>query len=326
MIIKSMSRKTKSFSQLYHYMKSGSSLSSEYDVFRHNLYATQDKDIVREFLNNARFVKSRKNGNYLFHEVISITKSSKLTLAEEKQRLLDIIQVYVQKRCDRNLVAGYLHDEKDNNVHYHLMISSNEVDSPVNQRLTKFEFDKAKRETEKYVIATYPELEQDILISATSKQRKTHQSNKASEVKRRGGRLEKRENVYKTLNSIFAQSKSMQNFFARLAQNNIQMYNRGKAIGFITLEDGKKYRLKTLKLEAEFKEFETRISEPEHSQKEEDKKRGQAAEKNKQTQSSHTTSQTSSQRSVTELERRKAQAENIRKQSHNKDRDRGKEH
>lgn len=313
-IIKSMSRKTKSFSQLYYYMKNGSSLSSEYDMFRHNLYTTQDKDIVREFLDNAQFVKSRKNGNYLFHEVISITKSSKLTLDEEKQRLLDIIQVYVQKRCNRNLVAGYLHDEKDNNVHYHLMISSNEVDSPVNQRLTKFEFDKAKQETEKYVIATYPELEQDILISATSKQRKVRQSNKANEIKRRGGRLEKREQVFETLNSIFAQSKSMQDLFARLVQNNIQMYNRGKTIGFITLEDGKKYRLKTLKLEAEFKEFETRISEPARSQKEEDKKKAQSSENNKE-----------NQNPVTELERRKAQAENIRKQSNNKDRDRGKE-
>ncbi|WP_046006067.1 relaxase/mobilization nuclease domain-containing protein [Pseudoalteromonas rubra] len=256
MIIKSMSRKSRSFSQLYHYMKKGSSRSSQYDFFAQNIYARKDKDIIAEFSANAHRLKARRNGNYLFHEIISITKSSQLTLEQEKQRLFDIVQHYAQMRCKYNLVAGYLHDEKSNNVHFHLMISSNEIDSPTNQRLTKYEFDRVKKATEKYVIETYPELEQDILINATREQRKQKQSNKAGEVKRKGGRLEKKEKITQTLREIFAQSRSMSELFNNLSEQGIEMYNRGNTIGFITLGDGKKYRLKTLGLEDAFRQVE----------------------------------------------------------------------
>lgn len=257
MIIKSMSRKSRSFSQLYHYMKKGSSRNSEYDFFTQNIYARKDKDIVSEFSANARKVKARKNGNYLFHEIISITKSPQLTLEQEKQRLFDIVQRYAQKRCEHNLVTGYLHDEKTNNVHFHLMISSNEIDSSKNQRLTKYEFDKVKKETEKYVIETYPELEQEILINASNAEKKHRQSNKAGEVQRKGGRLEKKEKITKTLRDIFVQSRSMNDVFTYLAEQNIEMYNRGSTIGFITKSDNKKYRLKTLGLEEAFHQVET---------------------------------------------------------------------
>lgn len=269
MIIKSMSRKSRSFSQLYHYMKKGSSRNSEYDFFTQNIYARKDRDIVAEFSANAQKVKARKNGNYLFHEIISITKSSKLTLEQEKQRLFDIVQRYAQMRCKYNLVTGYLHDEKSNNVHFHLMISSNEIDSPKNQRLTKYEFDQVKKQTEKYVIDTYPELEQDILISATNEQKKQKQSNKAGEIKRKGGRLEKKEKLTQTLKNIFAQSRSMNELFTHLSAQGIEMYNRGNTIGFITLFDNKKYRLKTLGLEEAFAQIESLSSQSAHKQEDE---------------------------------------------------------
>ena len=254
MIIKSMSRKHRSFSQLYNYMKDGSSRSSEYDYFSHNVYARKDQDIINEFVTNSRKVKARKNGNYLFHEVIAITKSKQLTLDQEKERLFDIVRTYVDMRCKNNLAAGYLHDEKDNNVHFHLMISSNELDAFKNQRLTKFDFDKAKKELERYVIEKYPELEQDIIMNAKKDQKKSRDSNKAAEVKRKGGRLEKKEHMVKTLNSIFANSRSMDDYFKQLEQQNFEMYNRGSSIGFINKTDGKKYRLKTLALEEQFKQ------------------------------------------------------------------------
>jgi hypothetical protein len=255
MIIKSMSRKHRSFSQLYHYMKDGSSRSSEYDYFSHNVYARKDQDIINEFSVNSRKVKARKNGNYLFHEVIAITKSKQLTLDQEKERLFDIVRTYVDMRCKNNLAAGYLHDEKDNNVHFHLMISSNELDAFKNQRLTKFDFDKAKKELERYVIEQYPELEQDIIMNAKKDQKKSRDSNKAVEVKRKGGRLEKKEHMVKTLNSVFANSRSMDDYFKQLEQQNFEMYNRGNTIGFINKTDGKKYRLKTLALEEQFKQI-----------------------------------------------------------------------
>lgn len=252
MIIKSMSRKQRSFSQLFTYMKKGSSQSSEFDFFSKNLYSNNEKDITDEFLRNARLLKARANGNYLFHEVISLTKSKQLTIEQEKERLFDIVRLYTEKRCNNNLVAGFCHDEKSNNIHFHLMISSNEIGEYKNQRLTKFEFDHVKKTTEKHVIDKYPELEQDVIINAKESQRKAKQSNRAGELKRKGGRLDKKEKITNTLRDIFTKSRSMNELFTHLSDQEIEMYNRGKTIGFITLHDNKKYRLKTLGLEEAF--------------------------------------------------------------------------
>lgn len=285
MIIKSMSRKHRTFSQLYHYMKDGSSRSSEYDYFSHNIYSRKDQDIINEFVVNSRKVKARKNGNYLFHEVIAITKSKQLTLEQEKERLFDIVRNYVDMRCKNNLVAGYMHDEKDINVHFHLMISSNELDAFKNQRLTKFDFDKAKKQLERYVIEKYPELEQDIIMNAKAEKKKSRQSNKAAEVKRKGGRLKKKEHMVKTLNSIFANSRSMDDYFKQLEQQNFEMYNRGSAIGFINKTDGKKYRLKTLALEEQFKQVDS-LLQPDNKAKQESKSKQQQKNDNQETRDS----------------------------------------
>lgn len=253
-----MSRKSRSFSQLFNYMREGSSRNSEYDFFTQNLYSRKGKDITADFLQNSRRLKNRKNGNFLFHEVISITKSKQLTLAEEKERLFDIVCEYAKHRCSNNLVTGFLHDEKANNVHFHLMISSNEIGESKNQRLTKFDFNKIKIQTEKYVIDKYPELEQGIIIGAKKGKHKTKQkakqSKKAWELIRKGGRLEKKEKIITTLKSVFADCRSKTEFFNRLAKQNIEMYNRGNTIGFINQADDKKYRLKTLGLESEFEQ------------------------------------------------------------------------
>ncbi len=235
-------------------MKNGSSLDSEYDFFIKNLYATKGKAIVDEFKRNARLLKTRANGNYLYHEVISITKSGNLSLNEEKQRLFDIVANYTEQRCKYNLVVGFLHDEKDNNIHYHLMISSNELDANKNMRLSKFDFDKVKKELEMYVLDKYPELNQEVLINAKSRPDKTHESNTSWELKREGKPQEKKQWMQYELKNTFAQSMSKQDLFDRLNKLGLEMYARGNTIGFINLKDGKKYRLKTLGLENEFKQ------------------------------------------------------------------------
>jgi len=318
-----MSRKHRSFSQLFSYMEKGSSQSSEYDFFSKNLYSNNGKEITADFLRNARLLKARANGNYLFHEVISLTKSKQLTLQQEKERLFDIVRLYTEKRCDNNLVAGFLHDEKENNIHYHLMISSNEVGEYKNQRLTKFEFDKVKKATEKYVIDKYPELEQDIIINwkkdnAKKTQQKAKQSNKAGEVKRKGGRLAKKEKITATLKDIFAQSQSKNDFFSRLAEKNIELYNRGKTIGFINLSDNKKYRLKTLVLENEFQ----RVSVFMMQQNNEAEKGKQPIDSNKPEQASDSTQANNPQN---EIDSRKDEIKKARTSSQSKKKGKSKE-
>lgn len=225
--------------------------------------------------------------------------------------------MYTEKRYNNNLVAGFLHDEKSNNIHYHLMISSNEVGEYKNQRLTKFEFEKVKQETEKYVLDKYPELEQGLIINAKKNPDKTKQSNKAGELKRKGGRLEKKDKITRTLKNIFSKSQSKEDFFNRLSKQNIKLYNRGNTIGFINGSDNKKYRLKTLALESEFQKVsdlmgQTQRKNQKTTNKEKDKGRGEQKEQSKQQQYENKSEFTPADAKQTEIEKRKAEIKKMK--------------
>ena len=77
MIIKSMSRKEASFTQLLHYIDR--EIGQEDYAIRHNLFAWDREDMGREFEQHAQRLKQRKNGVYLFHEIISLSRSSQLS-------------------------------------------------------------------------------------------------------------------------------------------------------------------------------------------------------------------------------------------------------
>ena len=135
MIIKSMSRKTASFSQLANYMNKGESCNDKYESFYKNIFSRNTDGITEEFKNNAKTIQERKNGNMLYHEMISITKSKNISLDEQKKILYKLVKDYVELRAKNNLVYGVMHTDKSDNLHYHLMISSNEIGSEKKHRL-----------------------------------------------------------------------------------------------------------------------------------------------------------------------------------------------
>ena len=107
MIIKSMARKTPSFSQLVEYMSDIDKSDDRYNVYQ-NLYSRKREDIKAEFLHNATRMTKRKNGNFLYHEILSITKTDKLTRDRQKEILRDIAYSYAQQRAEKNLIFGTL--------------------------------------------------------------------------------------------------------------------------------------------------------------------------------------------------------------------------
>jgi hypothetical protein len=71
MIIKSLSRKKPSFIQLYDYMVSGA--EKNHFVISKNLYNTDTRrDVIGSFQANAKHLPKRKNGVFLYHEIISL--------------------------------------------------------------------------------------------------------------------------------------------------------------------------------------------------------------------------------------------------------------
>lgn len=274
MIIKSMSRKVPSFDQLIGYMDLGAS-SRDNNIY-YNLYSRKPENIEDEFRENFHFVPKRKNGVTMYHEVISITRSKQISEQEQIQILRQVVYKYIQDRAGNNLVYGVLHDDKADNLHYHLLISSNELESSKKHRLSKAKFDQVKKNLELYVLDCHPELQQKKLISKDkqSKEQKdslsSSLSNKGAELKRRTGKTPQRDIVRDTLLNIFASASTREEFLELLESEHYQIYKRGKNWGILNETTNRKHRFNTLGVSGEFANLEQRLAKLDkaHSQKE----------------------------------------------------------
>ena len=140
-----MSRKEASFSQLYDYISNGQSKGDEKYNQYYNTFSFDRNGVINEFNTNSSLLNKRKNGNYLYHEIISLKSSESLSKDRQKEILNDVVEKYIQERANNCLVFGGLHDEKEHNLHYHLMISANEINKNTRYRLNKKQFSDIKK-------------------------------------------------------------------------------------------------------------------------------------------------------------------------------------
>lgn len=252
-----MSRKEASFTQLYDYITRDKDNDHRYN-FYHNFFSPGRDDVLGEFHRNSERLARRKNGNYLYHEVISISRAKNLPEEKQKELLREIIQQYVNTRAKDCLVFGGLHQEKDNNLHFHLIVSANRIDDTKRYRLSKSQFDEIKKGLEQYVLDKYPELEQDKLITADKHSKKSN--NKEQELKRRTGKKSRKEQVIEKIRQAFSEIRSKDDFAPTLKNYGLEYYNNGKvARGFLNLSTSTKYRIGKLGLEEEFLALEEKM-------------------------------------------------------------------
>jgi len=255
-----MSRKEPSFALLISYMSSEKA-DARYDLHR-NCFSRSHDDLVAEFEQNARLLSRRKNGNYLYHEILSLAVAADADPKMYKERLCEIAERYIAERGPHNLAFGCLHEDHAHNLHYHLLISANERGERVRYRLPKKKFDILKRELEAHVLKEYPELKQRALIGALSSSEKM--SVKAGEMQRRLGKLPERESIKTILSDAMSQTNSMHNFCFFLSEQGLEFYTRGKNFGVqATHESGKtrKYRFSTLGVHDDFEAFQIRVAD-----------------------------------------------------------------
>ncbi len=259
-----MSRKEATFSQLVDYFEDGRQ-DEKFTVY-HNVYSNNPEGVKAEFNKNATFLKKRKNGVYMYHEVLSITKSSILPEDQQKEILKDIALNYVKSRAKNNLVYGVLHHDKKDNLHYHFMISSNEIESDKKHRFSKEEFSQFKKDLENYVLEVYPKLEQKKLINkdqSNVKEIGEKLTNKGVELKRRTGKTAQKDSVKERLRIVFEETKDKADFFNLMERENLSLYVHGNTIGIIDRETNRKHRLTTLGLQYEFSVISDRLEEAE---------------------------------------------------------------
>ena len=302
MIIKSGTRKTPTFSQLIDYMNK-EEVDKRYRVLN-NLYGEKGDYIKDEFLKNSKFVKVRKNGNYLYHEVLSISKTDALTNEEHKDKLKQICGEYIERRAKNNLAYAVLHEGKNNDWHYHVMFSANEKDSNSKTRLSTPEFDRLKKKFNEYVLEKYPELNQVDVISKKNNGEKISQ--KAYEVKKRAGKLSQTDRIKASLRKVFETSSSGDDFFRKLEKENLKLNPRSKkTISFTDIETKRNFRVSTLGLTDEFHKMSGRIELEIKKAGTEEKSREQAQKQYKEAQGQREQVKTSTQDTRTNQESKK---------------------
>ena len=260
MILKSLSRKSPSFAQLAGYMSESGYMNSQkaderFEIYR-NCFSNRSADIGDEFLENSQFLSRRKNGNFLYHEILSVTIEDGVDRQKAKEALRELALKYVSDRAPNNLTYGALHDDHSGHIHYHLMISANERGSDRRYWISAKKLDTIKRSIEAECLQKYPELKQQLVMGASNAEKKL--SRKASELKRQSKKLERHEYVRSNIFQAMAQAQNLEAFFERLKEKDFCYYKRGKHSGVeVRHPDGRieKYRFATLGIAKEYESY-----------------------------------------------------------------------
>jgi len=268
MIIKSLSRKTRSFQQLLDYINQPKEKGPS---FAHNLRSDpEDTALVhREFLDNARYLPQRKNGNVLYHEIISFHRADRDKL--EPAVIEDLARRYLERRAQRALAYARIHYDTDH-VHVHLLISANELDTTKRLRLSRGEFKSVVHEIELYQARQYPFLKESVAIDVDLKAEKARRNGKRMKspaegrqtrkerergmrLRREGRKEPSRREVLKTrvLEQI-SQAPTFECFLKQLGHEGYELYVNRRRIGIRNLETKVKHRLSTLGVLDEFNE------------------------------------------------------------------------
>lgn len=255
MIIKVMTRKEPTFRQLIAYVMRDAK-DARY-LLTHNLLGSDADARAAEFEANARLLRKHQNGTVMFHDILSITRSKKLGLEQQKAILKDIVQDYIRRRAPGHLVFAGLHDDHAKHLHYHLVISANAHGDWKRAHLSKPQLRQLQIDMEARVLRLYPDLEQQAVMSRRAKADRLTQQ--GQELKRRTGKVPERQRVVDAVTAAFAQAQSRDDLFRRLTDARLELYRRGKAIGVRDLDTGRNHRLATLGLSDAFTALSTRI-------------------------------------------------------------------
>ncbi len=264
MMIKSMARKSVSFGQLLDYFSAPEKTGS---ALLHNLQIHQDDPaaIRGEFNTNAHLLPARKNGNVLYHEILSFGEGDSSALTPAIQE--DLTRRYLDLRAPYALAYAKAHYDTDC-PHVHLLISANNVGASQRLRLSKQHFRQIQRELEQYQKKRYPFLTNSLAQGRRSRRsrqprgdREVRETRSEQERRRRLGRGDRspsrKETIREVIASELAVARSGPDCYRRLLDHGLRLYRRGKTIGIEDLEGcrisdpsvkGRKYRLKTLGL------------------------------------------------------------------------------
>ena len=247
MIIKSTSRKSKSFSQLLSYLLR----ENEFDTKSWNFYCSKEniKEIVEEFMQNATHIDNSRGSVYMYHDVISLNKNN-LSIKEQKEILNDLVNQYIQSRASSNLAFSVTHTDKSH-IHAHIVISANKIKENKRTRLSKKQFKDIQMHLEAYKNQKYPQLTKTLFydkVKNFSKSKRVEQ-----EMKHKRNKLSKKEYVKTTLKEFFRTAQNERVLQSALKEHGFEIYRRGKNVA--VKYDKQSFRFSTLGVAKVYDEF-----------------------------------------------------------------------
>jgi hypothetical protein len=251
------------FSALTRYMDRGIEAEEGEAVLWHNFYGsdgTSTDEIVALFEANATHLAERKNGNVLYHEILSFSAGHTLKREELLRMIADVGQEYLRERAPEQLAYGVVHLETDN-AHLHLMISANRVNDKSRVRLSRKEFAEAQKATERYAITRYPELAQTPIYDRNPAERAHARAERVKgqaheqAMKSRTGKPSQKDALKMRLHHLFEQAQSAEALRTLGEREGFRFYQRGKNWGIIERDlngNDKKHRFSTLGVEPHY--------------------------------------------------------------------------
>lgn len=234
-----MARKSPTFGQVLAYINRPSAKGRP---ILHNLINGADDlgAIEREYLDNFRYLPERKNGNALYHEILSFGEDDGPHLDDDV--IDDLVRRYLELRAPNALAYARSHGDRAC-VHVHLLISANNVASHRRLRLSKGQFERVKRASEAHQRARHPELVSS-KIDHRSGRRQTRDASREPQP------CSRRDMVAVRVGEQLQRARSVESFLMRLGLLGLDVYVRGRNTGVAERGSGRRYRFSTLGLDS----------------------------------------------------------------------------
>ncbi len=247
MIIKSTSRKSKSFHQLLAYLLR----EKEFDTASWNFYCSKEniKEIVEEFVKNAAHIDNSRGSVYMYHDVISLNKNN-LSIKEQKEILNDLVNQYVQSRASQHLSFSVTHNDKAH-LHAHIVISANKINENKRTRLSKKQFKDIQMHLEAYKNKNYAQLTKTLFYDKVKDFSKSKQAEQ--EMKHKRNKQSKKEYVKENIREFMKTAQNEKVFKSALKEHGIEVYKRGK--NWAVKYDKQSFRFSTLGLDKAYNSF-----------------------------------------------------------------------
>ena len=264
MVVRSYSRRTPTFGQVLRYINQPAVNQRGKIAVLRNLTATTDDDlreIEREFIANTQGRPTRRDGVFLYHEILSLSAEDARSLDRERLETIlnDLAGKYLSLRAPDASAYAKAQFNTDN-PHVHCLIAGHRLTGS-KLRLSKAQFARVQRQLETYQQEKYPELTQSLVHTKSRTRdelsperiRKT-QAEHQRERRERGENRQtptRKEEAREIIRACYRDAVSFDTIRERLNDAGFTFYLRGKTPGVIDRSTTRHYRLKTLGVEQE---------------------------------------------------------------------------